>query len=177
VSTVVIGPVLRPGEDGLPGVRQPGHRFGASLVGYAFDEDHYHDLAIGTPGDGGGRVYVIPGAPGGLDLAHGTSFAQDTPEILDDDGLDDEFGAAVGAMRSGSYAVVVVGAPGEDAGQGATVLLRMIKNPATGAFVAAEPATVFRPVDVGVQDTTFAQWGRTIAPPHAFPTIPAEYPV
>lgn len=177
VSTVVIGPVIRPGENGLPGARQPGARFGAALVGYALDEDDYHDLAIGAPGDGGGVVFVIPGAPGGLDLAHGTSFTQNTPEILDDDGIDDELGAAVGAMRSGSYEVLVVGMPGEDAGQGAIVLLLMLKDPGTGAFAAAEPATVFRPVDLGLQDTTLAQWGRVLAPPHAFPTVPAEYPL
>ncbi len=174
-STVVIGPILRPGEDGLPGARQVGDRFGAALVGYAFDEDNFHDLAIGAPGDGGGRVHLIPGGSTGLDTAHGVSFTQQSAEILDDDDPNDQLGAAVGAMASGSFEALVVGIPGEDMSQGAVALLLVIKEP-EGPFIAFEPATIFRPADAGVQDTAQAHWGEVIAPPRAFPTKPVDLP-
>jgi hypothetical protein len=176
-STMVVGPILQPGQDGLPGSRQVGDRFGAALVGYAFDEDKYHDLAIGAPGDGGGRVHLIPGSSAGLDTAHGTSFAQQTAEIEDDDLSGDELGAAVGAMMSGFDDVLVIGVPGEDANSGAIILLVVLKDPGTGAFFGAAPATILRPNDAGVQDVAQAYWGRVIAAPRAFPTVPAEYPL
>ena len=176
-STVVVGPILQPGEDGLPGTRQVGDRFGAALVGYAFDDDKFHDLAIGAPGDGGGRVHLIPGTASGLSLVHTTAFAQQTMEIPDDDDSRDELGAAVGAMASESYDLLVVGVPGEDLGQGAVVLIPLLKDPGAAAFVAVEPSTIVRPDDVGMLDAARAHWGQVIAPPRAFPTVPVVYPL
>jgi hypothetical protein len=177
-STVVVGPVLRPGEDGLPGTQQPGHRFGASLVGYAFDDDDdFHDLAVGVPGDGGGRVYLIPGGPTGLDTPHGVSFTQQTADVPDDDDPNDQFGAAVGAMLSETSDALVIGIPGEDLGQGAIAVLIVDKDPGTETFVTIAPATVFRQADAGLEDLTQGQWGSVLAPPRAFPTEPADYPL
>jgi hypothetical protein len=176
-STLVIGPVLRPGEEGLPGARQAGDRFGASIVGFGFDDDDsFHDIAVGAPGDGGGRVYMIPGSPIGLDVAHGTSFTQETAEVPDDDDPSDQFGAAVGAMISDGSDAVVIGVPGEDGGHGAVVILVVDKDPWTATFVSIAPTTILRAADSGLADAGQAQWGANIAPPRAFPTDPSEYP-
>lgn len=175
-SLAVIGPILRPGEDGLPGVRQAGDRFGASLVGYSFDDGGFHDLAVGVPGDGGGRVYLIPGSSAGLNVENGAIFAQQTFAVPDDDDPNDQFGSAVGAMASQYDNALVIGVPGEDTGQGAVVLLKIELDPVTGAFIAIEPATILRPANAGLQLAAQAHWGEVIAPPRAFPTKPVDFP-
>jgi hypothetical protein len=153
-----------------------GDRFGASLVGYAFDVDSFHELAIGTPGDGGGRVYLIPGSGLGPDQAHGAWFVQQTLVIPDDDDPNDQFGGAVGAVVFDDERALVVGIPGEDMGTGAVVLLKLELDPATGEFVGSEPATMLGPADTGLPLTAQAHWGEVIAPPRAFPTQPVEFP-
>jgi hypothetical protein len=175
-SIAVIGPILRPGEDGLPGARYVGDRFGASLVGFSFDDDKFHDLVIGAPEDGGGRVYLIPGSAVGLHTGHGASFVQQTWAIPDDNDINDRFGSAVGAMISDNDRAVVVGAPGEDMGLGAVVVLEIEVDPVTAMFVASEPATILRPADAGAPLAGQAHWGDIIAPPRAFPTQPVEFP-
>jgi FG-GAP repeat len=174
-SLAVVGPILRPGENGLPGARHSEDRFGASLVGYTFDDDGFHDLAIGAPGDAGGRVHLIPGSITGLDLAHGASFVQETLAIPDDNDSNDQLGGAVGAMFSEYDTALVVGVPGEDMGQGAVVMLKVEVDPMTSVFVAIGTATIFRPADAGLSLSAQAHWGEVIGPPRAFPAQPVEF--
>lgn len=170
------GPILRAGEGGLPGTRSSGDRFGASLVGYRFDDGGFHDLAIGAPGDGGGRVYLIPGKPAGLDAGKGTSFTQETRAVPDDDDPNDQFGASLGAMHSQSHRALVIGVPGEDMGHGAIVILKVMLDPETEKVVATGSTSIFRWSDTGLLSAARPHWGEVIAPPRAFPAEPAEYP-
>ncbi|MCX4248035.1 hypothetical protein [Paraliomyxa miuraensis] len=174
-SLAVLGPILRPGEDGLPGARAPGDRFGAALVGYAFDNGGFHDLAIGAPGHGGGQVHLVPGSNMGLSTPLGNFFEQQTLVVPDDDDPNDEFGRAVGAMQIERDKAMVIGVPGEDMGQGSIVLVKIELDLASGALVASEPATIIGPAEAGLSATTDVHWGEIIAAPRAFPTQPAEF--
>lgn len=170
-----IGPIIHPGENGLDGVRNAGDRFGASLVSFAFDDDGYHELAIGAPGDGGGRAYLIPGTSGDSDLSNATSFSQDTGTVPDDEDTEDEFGAALGVMYVETERALVIGAPGEDMSIGAVTVISVQKD-TMGSFIAMGPGTTIRPSDVGLALAPGARWGEIIASPRAFPVEPTDYP-
>ncbi|MCX4240063.1 integrin alpha [Paraliomyxa miuraensis] len=174
-NLVIIGPILRPGEDGMPGARAAGDRFGAALVGFAFDEDGFHDLAIGAPGDGGGRVHAIPGSSTGPMTSQANSFKQQTLQVPDDDDPGDRFGQSVGAMNVESDEALVIGVPGEDMNQGAVMLVKLDRH-ADGTLIASEPATIVRASDVGLPPMADLHWGEVLASPRAFPTNPAEFP-
>ncbi len=100
-----------------------GDRFGAAVavVDWNRSVDSCPDLAIGIPGEDGGRgrVVVVMGSANGLDLSRrvvlrqGANGTPDTPEA------GDRFGEAMvasGTSAAGTAQALVVGVPGEDVG-------------------------------------------------------------
>ncbi|HEY8478462.1 MAG TPA: FG-GAP repeat protein [Spirillospora sp.] len=106
---------LRQGASGIGDEPEAGDAFGASITMADIDRDGTDDLVIGAPGEnsGAGTVHVVfapgrDGAPAPLTVSQGAGGAGDRTE--DGDG----FGTAVAAMDG----TVLVGAPGEDLGDG-----------------------------------------------------------
>jgi hypothetical protein len=97
----------------------------AAMAAADFDGDGYDDLAVGAPGNGGGggagAVFVYKGTRNGL-VAWRVLRESDAGAAWA--GTDDEFGAALAAVKLGGsrFASLIVGAPGNgrtEAGAGA----------------------------------------------------------
>lgn len=97
-----------PGDDWRLPVRATGGEwFGGVLEAGDFNGDGRDDLAVGFDRDdvevGGtavsaaGSVVVLPGGVGGLDLAAGQRFHQDSPGVPDSVELTDQFGSSLAA--------------------------------------------------------------------------------
>lgn len=106
---------LRQGAAGIGDAPETGDLFGASVAVADIDRDGTKDLVIGAPGEnrGAGLVHVVfgpgrDGQPAPITLGQGAGGAGDRTEA------DDRFGTAVAAMGG----TVLVGAPGEDLGDG-----------------------------------------------------------
>jgi hypothetical protein len=93
--------------------------FGASLAAANFGRDGYADLAIGVPHDWvdrvdrAGLVNVIYGSSKGLTAQGSQLWSQNSPGILDQADLGDQFGYSLAAANfgQGGYADLAVGAP------------------------------------------------------------------
>jgi len=166
-SLPAIGPILRVGEGGIPGIRGADQRFGAALVGYRFNSGGFHDLAIGAPGDNGGRVVLMPGSSIGLDTNLTTEFSQSGAKSVPGD----EFGAALGVFVLEGELQLVVGTPGEDGDLGAITLIEIAVSGMTGLFIEIN-SLVVTPGEVGLPLPAGLRWGSSIAAPRAFPTFP-----
>jgi FG-GAP repeat len=72
---------------GVPGVAEPGDRFGAGLAVADFDGDRFADLAVGVSQEDvgaavdAGAVHVLFGGVGGLSGAGSRLFTQDSPGV------------------------------------------------------------------------------------------------
>lgn len=179
---LIPGPVLRMGEDDLPGERDAGDRFGQALVGAVFADSAtsssgFHDLAIGAPGDeDGGTVIVIPASDQGqgLLLENATQLVQGDG-IVDTNESGDAFGAALSRMRLGtqqpfvSDPAIVIGAPGEDGGQGAVFFVRLQED---DGFLVPNGSEVWRQSDMGMSAQAGDGFGSVLGHERAVPHRP-----
>ncbi|MFC9092291.1 MULTISPECIES: FG-GAP and VCBS repeat-containing protein [unclassified Streptomyces] len=115
---------------GVAGTDRPGDAFGASVAVGDYNADGRADALVGTPGedltrDGverldAGQATLLQGSASGLTTSGSFALNQDTPGILDSTESGDRFGSSVSLVDlSGSgHAGLVLGADGEDAGDG-----------------------------------------------------------
>ncbi|MEU1411324.1 FG-GAP and VCBS repeat-containing protein [Streptomyces sp. NPDC005731] len=115
---------------GVVGADRPGDAFGASVAVGDYNADGRADALVGTPGedltrDGverldAGQATLFQGSASGLTTSGSFTLNQDTPGVLDSTETGDRFGSSVSlADLSGSgHAGLVLGADGEDAGDG-----------------------------------------------------------
>jgi len=104
---------------GISDTAENGDRFGQSLAVGNFNGDAFADLAIGAPGENGGRgaVHVLYGSASGLIATGSQYWTQASNGIADNPEAGDHFGAtlAAGNLDSSTAATeLVIGVPGED---------------------------------------------------------------
>ncbi|MEV0120832.1 FG-GAP and VCBS repeat-containing protein [Streptomyces sp. NPDC050703] len=103
---------------GVPGTGAEGDQFGSALAAGDVDDDGWADVAVGVPGEDGGRggVVLLFGSPTGLTGAGARSFGQDTPGMPGTGEPGDGFGSALllTDMTGDRRPELAVGAPGED---------------------------------------------------------------
>lgn len=103
---------------GVPGVAEPGDRFGEALTPVDFNLDGIMDLAVGAPGEGigarddAGAVHVFYGGLNGLQASGGELLTQASPGVFGVPEAGDSFGQTLKAFRQ----FLVVGSPAEDIG-------------------------------------------------------------
>ncbi|MEW2615819.1 FG-GAP repeat protein [Streptomyces sp. NPDC047880] len=155
---------------GIPGTSEAGDRFGASLAvsraGYG-----YQNLAVGVPGEslggatGTGAVTFLYGGPEGLIGARsmaGTDpqfFSQNSPGVAGSDESGDRFGGAVHIADTDNdrNEDLVVGAPGENSGDGTVAYLR------SDGGIAPSGTPGITPAGTGVSTTGSPNFGRMLA--------------
>ncbi len=124
--------------DQTPSTNDDGDLFGTSLAAGDFNGDGYDDLVIGAPGESiglgspgprTGVAFYFQGSPSGLSYVR---YLHQEGLELDEGG--EEFGRtmASGDFDGDGYDDVVVGAPGEDLGWGASGLLFVFRGSPTG---------------------------------------------
>lgn len=110
--------------DGVPGAGADDDLFGFALASYDANGDGCDDLVVGGPGEnvGGkpsaGTVWIIPGAPGGLNTAASASYDQDSAGFPGAVEAADLFGYSLAAGTTGTQRYLVIGAPGEKLNDG-----------------------------------------------------------
>ena len=109
----------RQGDNGIVDEAEGGDGFGSELGAGDFDGDGLADLAIGVPGEGGGRgiVHAIYGAAGALSSEGNQLWFQD---ISTPDGSD-LYGSSLttGDFNDDGADDLAIGVPGENGGRGA----------------------------------------------------------
>ncbi|GIG69257.1 FG-GAP and VCBS repeat-containing protein [Phytomonospora endophytica] len=107
--------------DGVPGGSEPDDLFGTDMASADFNGDGCSDLVVSAPGEdlGGkvdaGQIWIIPGAPGGLNLAATKAYSQDSPGLPGGVESSDYFGYSVEAgNRADGSPYLLVGSPGEE---------------------------------------------------------------
>ena len=113
----------RQGDNGILDEAEGGDGFGSELGAGDFDGDGLADLAIGVPGEGGGRgiVHAIYGAAGALSSEGNQLWFQD---ISTPDGSD-LYGSSLttGDFNDDGADDLAIGVPGENGGRGAVNLV------------------------------------------------------
>ena len=116
---------------GVPGAAEPDDGFGASTVLADFDGDGCADLAVGAPGENGGRgsVTVLYGSPTGLTAARAVGWTQNGLPGAGTAQPFEFFGEALAAgdLDGDGRADLAVGAPSDRVGSrfaGAVTVLR-----------------------------------------------------
>ena len=113
----------RQGDNGILDEAEGGDGFGSELGAGDFDGDGLADLAIGVPGEGGGRgiVHAIYGAAGALSSEGNQLWFQD---ISTPDG-GDLYGSSLttGDFNDDGADDLAIGVPGENGGRGAVNLV------------------------------------------------------
>ena len=106
------------GSTGIAGGPGAGDRFGTAVACGDFDGDGFSDVAVGAPGNNGGRgeVNVLYGTANGLSAAGDQQWTQDSPDVQGAMQPGDEFGAALasGDFDGDSFDDLAIGVPGED---------------------------------------------------------------
>jgi hypothetical protein len=119
-------------QSSFGGVPDPGDAFGEALVIADFNGDNIDDLVVGAPGnqiglsDNAGGVFVYYGRRGSeLNLSQPQQIVQSIDLGGTPPEANDRFGAALAAgdVNGDGVADLVIGAPGEDSGQGAINVL------------------------------------------------------
>jgi hypothetical protein len=111
-------------DDGVPGGSESDDRFGEALALGDVDEDSYDDVIIGAPGESvgaassAGAITVLFGSADGTQAEGAQAITQASKGVPSAAERDDRFGRAVAAgdIDDDGAAEVVVGAPGEGAG-------------------------------------------------------------
>ncbi|MFJ3779284.1 FG-GAP repeat protein [Streptomyces sp. NPDC090075] len=151
---------------GVPGVNRSGDRFGAAVTVRDVDGDGYDEVAIGAPGNDvgaaadAGTVWVLRGSATGL-TTQGVRVVSQSPRAVPgvpEQG--DRFGGAVRLIDADrdKRAGLVVGAPGENGGDGGVWVL-----PATSGGLSFNRSWSF---DGGTLHAPVpgARFGETLAP-------------
>jgi hypothetical protein len=103
---------------GIIGAPNRDDDFGAALAAGDFNHDGFDDLAVGVPGEGfgNGAVNVIYGSLAGLASANSQFWDQDSPGIVNQTNLGDNFGAtlAAGDFNHDGFFDLAIGIPQED---------------------------------------------------------------
>lgn len=108
----------------VPGVQEPGDRFGGSVILGDFNGDGYEDLAIGVAKEDigstieAGAVNVLYGDSGGLTAQGSQVWHQNSSQIHGASEAGDRFGSALvsGDFNADGYMDLAIGVPGEDIG-------------------------------------------------------------
>ncbi|MBB6038291.1 FG-GAP repeat protein [Phytomonospora endophytica] len=108
---------------GMPDLSEYNDHFGAAHASLDWNRDGCDDLVVGAPGEsigstgGAGMIWVIPGAPGGLNPAGAIALQQNSPDVPEVREEGDAFGAALAAsVTSDGVPYLLVSAPGESIG-------------------------------------------------------------
>jgi hypothetical protein len=144
---------LTQGSPGIKGSPEAGDRFGTALASGDFNRDGVEDLAIGIPGEDGGKgavAVVIGEFEVGLTQTD-RLLTQDTPGVKGVAEAGDALGTAVtiGGFGAGSDDLAA-GAPGENSGAGAVNVLfaataadELFSQDTRGVKGVAEPGDAF----------------------------------
>ncbi|MGH7726299.1 MAG: hypothetical protein ACREOU_12805 [Candidatus Eiseniibacteriota bacterium] len=155
---------LVPGAIGAPTTE--GMSFGYALAAGDFGADGFDDLAVGAPfdteGDSHGRVYVLPGSPGGLrpvlrDVLDQNGFLAAVAEVDDQFGWSLAVGNFDGDSGDSMGVDLAIGSPGEDFNRGAVfhVYGNRSLDESEGGF--------FTPVDLGGGALAGGRFGESLA--------------
>ena len=111
------------GKDSFPSDDEQGDIFGQSLQAGDFNNDGFHDLAIGVPGEDNSRgsFHVVHGSAAGLRVAGVQTWRQGEGGILDQGEAGDFFGLsfAAGDFNDDGFDDLAVSAIGEGGNEGA----------------------------------------------------------
>ena len=100
---------------GIPGVTEPGDRFGASVALFSCPQSKYRGFAIGSPNEDVGDV-----VDAGTVTISGLRLSQNSPGVASVPEEGDRFGYSLDSTRIGNITRLAVGVPYEDIGSAAS---------------------------------------------------------
>ena len=109
---------------GIPDASEVNDRWGSAITSGDFNNDGFHDLAIGSPGENYGfqpsvgALTIIYGEEEGLNTRNAKRFHQNTPNIPDRNEENDEWGSVLtsGDFNQDSIDDLIIGTPNESSG-------------------------------------------------------------